>query len=143
MALFLTDMQSALIIGNYYHIRNNYPQSKLLLSTYPVTECHRRGQAGGARVGVRGRIMKVAIECSPSAPTSLLLTLRMLCWTMLTEWVSSTKMMSTELAALESGSHYRARQTPSLDPPRTQSNPCLGIQYCLSSGVASFMWVSG
>jgi hypothetical protein len=67
----------------------------------------------------------------------------MVWWTMLTEWVSSTRMMPTEPAALESGSHYRARQTPPLDPPGTQSGPCLGIQSRSSSGVASFIWVSG
>ncbi|KAF8502743.1 hypothetical protein F5888DRAFT_1116181 [Russula emetica] len=47
--------------------------------------------------------MKVGIECSSFAPTSLLSTSL--------EWVSSTRMMSTKLAALESGSYYRARQT--------------------------------
>jgi hypothetical protein len=74
----------------------------------------------------------------------LLSTSRVVWWTTLAEWVSTTRMMSTKLAALEYGSHYRVRQTPSLDPPG--KGPCLGIKSRSSSGVSSYymgIWSAG
>jgi hypothetical protein len=82
--------------------------------------------------GVRGGMAKVGIEFSLYEPTSL-------SWRTLAGWVSSTRMMSTGLAAPDSRDPLPCARTSSSDPLETWSGPCIGIQSRSSSGVARLL----
>jgi hypothetical protein len=75
---------------------------------------------------MRGGMAKVGIEFSLSEPTSLW-------WTMLAEWVSPTRRMSTGLAAPDSRDPLSCATTSSSDLMEKQSGPCIGIQSRLFS----------
>jgi hypothetical protein len=72
---------------------------------------------------------KLGIEFSLSEPTSLW-------WIMLAEWVSSTRMMSTGLAAPDSRNPLSCGTTSSSD---LLEGPCVGNQSRSSSGVARLL----
>src|SRR5258708_7902631 len=81
----------------------------------------------------------VGIEFSPSAATSLSSILGMVWWTILAEWVSSTTMMSTELALPDSKDPLPCAMAPASDPLEAWSGPRVGIQCRSFSGVAGLL----